>query len=469
VSGPDFSALPSVHSLVSHEELSAFSSPLRLLATRELIAESKSAIIAAHRQGLAPPEVDITVAQVTARIARILAPPMVPVINATGVVLHTNLGRAPLSASAIEHMTLVARGYCNLEYDITAGGRGSRQSHAAQLLTLLTGAEAAVIANNNAAATVLGIAALAAGREVVVSRSELIEIGGSFRLPEILSMAGAKMVACGTTNKTRIDDYRRAIGPATALLLKVHPANFEMTGFVQQVSVEELSALGKACSIATMIDAGSGCLYPASVQHPWVDVSEPVIPALVGLVDAISFSADKLLGGPQAGILIGKQSLIATAKKHPWMRALRPDKLTLAALTATLTEHLQRGGAQLPTIAMLDMPIEQLQLRADRVLQSLRDHCHPQQWTLSIEPSIAMVGAGSLPSAQLPSVALVVRQCGPHASLQMLVDEMRRSEPAVVARIQDDALFLDMRTILPADELPLACSVVSAWQRLSAG
>ncbi len=318
-------------------------------------------------------------------------------INATGVVLHTNLGRAPLAAEARVAIDDVARGYANLEYDLARGERGSRHDHLRALLRELTGAEDAIVANNNAAATVLGLAALASGREVIVSRGELIEIGGSFRLPEILAMSGGRLVEVGTTNKTHARDYAAAITPATALLLKVHRSNFAMVGFTAEVELAELVALGRARGVATMIDLGSGALLDRATQRAFGLPDEPTVAdAVASGADLVTFSGDKLLGGPQAGLAVGRAAAVAASRAHPLMRVLRPDKLTLAGLAATLA--LYRAGRAhdaVPIAAMLGASSATLRARAEALAAAIGA---VTEVAVAVEPCASAVGGGAMPA-----------------------------------------------------------------------
>src|SRR5262249_19625968 len=325
-----------------------------------------------------------------ARRARTVARPgLRPVINATGVVLHTNLGRAPLALRAIERVVDVARGYSNLEYALDDRARGDRQDHVAAKLELLSGAEDALVVNNNAAAVLVGLAALAAGREVIVSRGELVEIGGSFRVPDVMRESGARLIEVGTTNKTHARDYEAALGPGTALLLKVSRSNFVMTGFVSDVAVDELAAIGHGVGVGVMVDLGSSSFLP-----------ESRLSSLVQYADIISFSGDKLLGGAQAGIILGRTVVVEKIAKHPLMRAVRPDKLTLAALEAAPDLSLEGRADEIPSVRMLAEAREAVRTRAER-LRALVD-------AGEVVPALSAVGGGSLPGTEPPSWALAL-------------------------------------------------------------
>ncbi|MBP9088408.1 MAG: L-seryl-tRNA(Sec) selenium transferase [Kofleriaceae bacterium] len=454
----DFSKLPAVHTLAEQAGLEDLPRNAVVAAARALIDAQRRAIVAGGALDNAAELFSIVALR--AEVGRQAAAPLQRVINATGVVLHTNLGRAPLGQAAIAAVADVAGGYCNLEFDLVAGKRGSRHVHVAALLRELTGAQAGIVVNNNAAATVLGIAAIAAGREVIVSRGELVEIGGAFRLPEICAMAGARLVAVGTTNKTRIDDYRRAIGPGTALLLKVHQSNFEQRGFVEAVELSELAALGKATQIATMIDLGSGCFADAATLRSCGLPAEPSVAQVAALVDAVSFSGDKLLGGPQAGMLVGRSDIIERARTHPWMRALRPDKMTLAALWATLQALRTEGTAALPVWNMLKASTDELTSRGQRALALLvLEPAVPAGVTVEVWPSHATVGGGTMPTSQLPSMAL--RVVGDEARVARIAALLRAGRPAVLGRLADAALWLDLRTVADA-EVPLLVAALAA-------
>ncbi|NPV26802.1 MAG: L-seryl-tRNA(Sec) selenium transferase [Firmicutes bacterium] len=366
------------------------------------------------------------------------------VINATGVVLHTNLGRAVLSKRAQLAIVQAASGYCNLELNLTSGERGSRYSHVEGLLTRLTGAEAALVVNNNAAAVLLALSAVAKDREVIVSRGQLVEIGGSFRIPEVMAQSGAKLVEVGTTNKTYLADYERAITDQTGLLLKVHPSNYRVVGFTHETSLEELVKLGRAYNLPVMDDLGSGALL--RLNAPGLS-SEPTVSASVASgADIVTFSGDKLLGGPQSGLIVGKRCWIDRMKKHPLNRALRIDKLTLAALEATLREYLDPEGAQqnIPTLAMLTMPAMVIKERAEELAEQLKERLAGQA-ELKIITGNSQVGGGAMPLAELPTWLVRVKPI--HLTSQAVAAALRGKKPAVLVRIQDDALLIDLRTV----------------------
>jgi L-seryl-tRNA(Ser) seleniumtransferase len=422
-------------------------------AARRAIARQREAILAGRGAASIDPREVAVAAEALAR------PALRRVINGTGVVLHTNLGRAPLAEAARAAIEEVAAGYSNLEYDVARGERGSRHDHLRGLLRELTGAEDAVVVNNNAAATVLGLAALAEGRQVVVSRGELIEIGGSFRLPEILALSRGVLVEVGTTNKTHRRDYEAAIGPETGLLLKVHRSNFAIVGFTSEVPAEEVVSIGRARGVATMIDLGSGALVDRATQRRWGLPDEPTVAETVGAgADLVTFSGDKLLGGPQAGIAVGTAAAVERARKHPLMRALRPDKLTLAALAATLA--LYRDG-KLDAIAvprMLSASAEQLRGAAEALALAIGT---VNGLVIAVEPCRGAVGGGAMPAAQLASWAITL-----HGGSADAIDAgLRGAAVPVVGRIEDGRVWLDVRTI-GADE---TADVVAAVRTLGAG
>jgi len=441
VSDPRLAKLPAVHVLADEAEaLGSLPRWAVVEAARRAIAARRAAILAGNADSSAIAALEV--AELAATLAR---PPLRRVINATGVVLHTNLGRAPLADSARAAIDEVARGYSNLEYDLDKGERGSRHDHLRALLRALTGAEDAIVCNNNAAATVLGLAALASNKEIVVSRGELIEIGGSFRLPEILALSRGTLVEIGTTNKTHKRDYETAIGPNTGLLLKVHRSNFAIVGFTAEVSPDEVVAIGRAKGIATMIDLGSGMFVDRATQRSWHLPDEPTVAECVASgADLVTFSGDKLLGGPQAGILVGKTAAVETARKHPLMRALRPDKLTLAGLAATLAHYRDANLDEVPTVRMIARTSEALHADAQR----LRDEVGAiAGLTLTVEGCMSTVGGGAMPTAQLPSWALVISG----RSAEALDRQLRAARAPVIARIEDGKLWLDVRTVGESD------------------
>ena len=379
-------------------------------------------------------------AAVEAAVARLAVPSLAPVINATGVVLHTNLGRAPLAGAAIAALTSVARGYAALEYDLGRGTRGSRHAHCRDLLVELTGAADALVVNNAAGAVLLALSALARGGEAVVSRGELVEIGGSFRIPDIMARSGARVVEVGTTNRTHPNDYDRALTADSKLLLKVHRSNFQVTGFTAEVSAHEIAGVARARGAASLYDLGSGLLTDLS---PWGLSGEPTVAeALASGVDAIAFSGDKLLGGPQAGILLGTREAIAACRKDPLARAVRSDKFTLAALEATLALYREpeTSRREIPVLRMLTEDVKQIRQRAETLHKDVGGDC-------DIVEGESEVGGGSFPGAKLRT--WLVRLNPQHLAPDTVAGRLRGGTPPVIARIADDHVVLDPRTIFP--------------------
>src|SRR6266542_627339 len=363
------------------------------------------------------------------------APRLRRVLNATGVIAHTNLGRAPLAEHALERVREVARGYSNLEYDLSAGGRGSRQAHVGGIIPRLTGAEGALVVNNNAAAVMLALAALAEGREVLVSRGELIEIGDGFRIPDVLTRSGARLREVGTTNRTRAADYEQAIGPETALLLRVHQSNFRVVGFTEQPTVAQLAAVARRHELPLVDDLGSGVLVELA-DEPSAKES------LAAGADLVTFSGDKLLGGPQAGVVVGRADLVERLRRHPLQRALRADKLTLAALEGTLTLYFD-APERIPVLRMLrDDGVRE---RAERLASLVGG---------TVEATVARVGGGALPLAELPSFACAVEE--------ELAAPLRTGEPPVIGVVRDGRLLLDCRTLTDGDVDEVAGAVAAA-------
>jgi len=390
----------------------------------------------------APDDVAESIEQaLPARLTALALPSLQPVINATGVILHTNLGRAPLARAAVERVAALAA-YSNLEYDLDTGARGRRDVHAERLLCRLTGAEAAVVVNNNAAATLLTLAALAAGREVIVSRGELVEIGGGFRVPDVMAQSGAILREVGTTNRTRAADYAAAISDRTAALLRVHPSNFRVEGFTERPAAEDLTALGQRFKVPVIEDIGSGWIAPGPLPAPLGDEPTPRASLAAG-VDLVLFSGDKLLGGPQAGIIAGRRDLIGTIRRHPLMRAMRVDKMTYAALEATLQEYAAGRAAQtVPVARMLSADLEDIRRRARALVDGLDNNVLGQ-----LIDGVSTLGGGSAPGSALPTVLIAAS----HTTLSAteLENRLRHSDPHVVGRIQDQRVVLDLRTVLP--------------------
>jgi L-seryl-tRNA(Ser) seleniumtransferase len=378
------------------------------------------------------------------------------VINGSGVVVHTNLGRSPLAQTAELALHETAWGYSNLEFDLERGERGERYVHIEKLLCELTGAEAALVVNNNAAAVMLALSSLASGREVIVSRGELVEIGGSFRIPDVMRQSGASLVEVGTTNRTHPRDYISALTDQTALLMKIHTSNFSVMGFTAEVDTGTMVRIGRESAIPTLVDAGSGCLIDLS--RFGISGEATIQQQLQAGADIVTFSGDKLLGGPQAGLIVGKRELIDTMKRHQLLRALRIDKLTLAAMEATLRLYRDEriALAQIPTLRMLTMTIDEIGKQARRMLKRLRAEL-PDQFTLTLQHGFSSPGGGSFPLLQLPSRMIEVTVDGLPA--HHLEERLRSTTPPVIGRLQKDRFLLDVRT-LTDNELPLLAAAL---------
>ena len=448
--------IPSIEQLRQRAAVQHLEARYGRVATVQALREEAAAL----RRQLAADEAEVNDAKdaserIEARLAprldAALSPSLQPVINATGVIVHTNLGRAPLGRSAIDRIAALAGGYTNLEYDLSKGERGSRTVHASALVSRLTGAEAAVVVNNNAAAVLLTLAALAAGREVIISRGELVEIGGGFRVPDVLRQSGAILREVGTTNRTRAADYAAAIGDRTAILLRVHPSNFRIEGFTERPALAEIADLGERFRIPVVEDLGSGCLDAIA----GIDREPTVSQSIAAGVAICTFSGDKLLGGPQAGIIAGRRAELDRIRTHPLMRAVRVDKLTYAALEATLIDHATgRAGASVPVVRMIEEPVAGLEARAEAIRSRLED---APGLSVSIVATEATVGGGSTPGVTLASRALAVEATGRSAA--ELAALLRSGSPTVVGRIADDRLLLDLRTVDPQEDERLAEAV----------
>jgi L-seryl-tRNA(Ser) seleniumtransferase len=440
--------------------------PLLLAARKrhshELIAEEARIEVESLRERLAAGESpdlapEAAAARIVSRLDAAALPALRPVINATGIVLHTNLGRSPLHEEAARAAYEAARGYLNLELDLVTGQRGSRQSAVRAGIRAITGAEAATAVNNCAAATVITLRAVAAGREVVVSRGQLIEIGGSFRIPEIMGESGATLREVGTTNITRLSDYERAIGPNTAALMRVHTSNYRVRGFTKAVDLPELVELGRKHNLAVIDDAGSG---QAVDLAPFGLSGEPLVSAGIAAgADIVLFSGDKLLGGPQAGIIAGKAALVQKIEKDPLMRAFRLDKMTLAALEATLLFYRDPARAlrELPTLRMLTTPLAELRRRCEAFTAKLRGVSGVK---VEVRDDQAYVGGGSLPDVAVPTVVVAIEPA--NVSESELAERLRTGMPAVVGRVQDGKLLLDLRTVFERDEAALLAALTRA-------
>jgi L-seryl-tRNA(Ser) seleniumtransferase len=424
--------LPSVDELLRSERFAGVPHALAVAAARSTLARAREEIQA----GVEPGDL---VERALAELDAAERPRLRRVLNATGVLLHTNLGRAPLAPAALERVDEVARGYSNLEYDLAEGARGSRQDHVAALLRRLTRAEAALVVNNNAAAVLLALAALAEGRDVLVSRGELIEIGDGFRIPDVLARSGAHLVEVGTTNRTRIADYERVLGENTAAILRVHQSNFRVVGFGELPALRDLTRLAARHAIPLVDDLGSGAL---------VSLDEPTATASIEAgADLVCFSGDKLLGGPQAGIVVGRADLVERLRRHPLQRAVRADKLTLAALEGTLALYLdpERARREVPVLRMLDEPADAVRARAERLAALVGG---------IVEETVARVGGGALPLAELASFAVAVEV--------ELAKALRLGDPPVVALVRDGRSLLDCRTLADAEIDQVAAAVERA-------
>jgi L-seryl-tRNA(Ser) seleniumtransferase len=461
--------LPSVDELLRHPRLQPLVTPLprpwAASVLRRTLTGQRQRLSACPREEL-PSALDqeALFRELEQALKAAARPSLCRVVNATGVIIHTNLGRSPLAAVAQEQLLQVAAHYSNLEYDLARGERGSRQEHLEGLLQELTGAQAALVVNNNAAAVLLALNTLARGREVIISRGQLVEIGGSFRLPEIMVVSGALLKEVGTTNKTYLHDYERAITSETAVLLRVHPSNFRILGFTREVSLPELVALGRSYDLPVLEDLGSGCLLDLSRYG--LEKEPTVQETLAAGADLVLFSGDKLLGGPQAGLALGSREVVARLRQNPLTRALRPDKLTLAALEATLRLYLEepQAVAALPTLKMLTRPVAALARQAQALARVMRRRWGPRL-KVEVRPSEARVGGGALPQAALPSRALALEL--PPLAPHQLESRLRQAQPPVIARVEQGSLLLDLRTILPEDQGALLAALEGVLAELS--
>jgi L-seryl-tRNA(Ser) seleniumtransferase len=462
--------IPSVDELMSSPSLTELSTRV----SRSLVVECARGVLGVLRARIgavgsgagAAPEISIEelAREVAAEVEALLMPSLSAVINATGVVLHTNLGRAPLSHEAVERIAATAMQYTNLEYDLAKGERGTRDVHTARLMARLAGAEAAIVVNNNAAAVFLVLAALAKGGEVIVSRGELIEIGDGFRIPDIMAESGAVLREVGTTNRTRLADYERAINERTRLLLRVHRSNFRVEGFTSQPTLGELVKLGRRSSIPVYEDLGSGCLVDLSANG----IGEPVVRASIAAgVSVVSFSGDKLLGGPQAGVIAGSRELVTRIRRHPMFRALRVDKLIIAALEATLIAYLRGPGVSghdsIPALRMIRAVAKDIGARAEKFVARVRTVMSgasaEDAATFELRDADSVVGGGSTPGQRLPTRVIVI--ASPRWSAAQLEERLRcpaRGIP-VIARIEEDRLVMDLRTVFPEQESALMDAV----------
>jgi L-seryl-tRNA(Ser) seleniumtransferase len=443
----EFRRLPSVDRVISDERIRQFEVvyPHELLVNlvRERLERERLSILA----GNPCTSLDEIVASIHSQLRGLARPSLRPVINATGVILHTNLGRAPLSREATAAMEAVAQGYSNLEFDLDSGTRGSRQVHIEPVLCRLTGAEAAMVVNNNAAAVLLGLAALAKRKEVIVSRGQAVEIGDSFRIPDVMRQSGTKLVEVGTTNCTYATDYEQAITPRTVALMRVHSSNFQVIGFTHSVSLEELATLGQKHNLPLLDDLGSGCFLDTTAFGLG---PEPMVPQSVAAgAGLVFFSGDKLVGGPQSGLIVGQKELITRLKRHPLARPVRIDKIRLAGLAVTLTHYIKGEALQrIPVWVMISMPLAEIERRARTWAEALGE---PAQ----VVDGESMVGGGSLPGSTLPTKLVAIggpgKKKGPSLA-QTLAQRLRNQETPIISRISGDTLLLDPRTVLPEED-----------------
>ncbi len=456
-----FRSLPSVDKLLSDDRIKQIRDKYPHELIVDLIRQRLDQERVSIAQGKDSATLDEILESILARAQTLASIGPSPVINATGVILHTNLGRAPLSKEAIATMERASKGYCNLEFDLDSGARGSRDVHVEKLLCQITGAEAALVVNNNASAVLLGLTALAKRKEVIVSRGQSVEIGGGFRIPEVMKQSGVKLVEVGTTNITYIHDYEQAITSSTAALLRVHSSNFRVVGFAQEVAIEELVALGNKHDLPVFDDLGSGCLLDTTQFGLG---PEPMVQKSIALgVSLAFFSGDKLLGGPQAGIIVGKKQLVAKLKKHPLARAVRIDKIRLAGLVATMIPYLKGNTLKaIPVWKMISAPLDEIEKRARLWAQEFGDLAR-------VIDGESMVGGGSLPGATLPTklVAIGKPSRAKEQSLgQILAQSLRTQEPPLVGRISENVLLLDPRSVPPEDDQIVTKALRSAFSAL---
>jgi L-seryl-tRNA(Ser) seleniumtransferase len=449
--------IPSVDELLGRESLKQLEEELG----HRVVVQAARTVLQSVREGIAkgtlvtfsPAELEQEISAATRLLA---AYSLQPVINATGVILHTNLGRAPLAAKAVEHIEEIAGRYSNLEYDLGEGKRGKRDTHTDCLFAELIGAERTLVVNNNAAAVFLTLNALAEGGEVIVSRGELIEIGGSFRIPDICAKSGARLKEAGTTNRTRLADYAAAINENTRALMRVHPSNFRVVGFTERPELAELAGLARQHRLPLIEDLGSGCLIdlrPLGIQG-----EPPVAASLREGADVVTFSGDKLLGGPQAGLITGKREFLDRIRRNPLFRALRVDKLTIAALEATIRLYLDGNVDAVPGLRMMRLPLEELAARAASLVAKLVEI---SSISAGVEDGESVAGGGSTPGQALPTKLVTVHHS--RLSAQELEAALRRNRPPVIARVERDRLLLDLRTVFDEQD----AAIVQAFERIA--
>jgi L-seryl-tRNA(Ser) seleniumtransferase len=455
--------IPSVDELLTRPRIAALcnevSRSLVVDETRDVLESLRRGIAKAREAGTDQINDEAIESQIVENVKAVLRPLLRPVINATGVVLHTNLGRAPLSEAAIEHLRQAATRYSNLEYDLAERQRGKRDVHTAQLLRRLLGAEAAIVVNNCAAAVFLALNTLARDGEVIVSRGELIEIGDGFRIPEIMTSSGAVLREVGTTNRTRLADYERALTDRTRLLLRVHPSNFKVVGFTERPTLEELVELGRRSGLPVFEDLGAGCMADLTAQG----IAEPEARAsLAAGASLVAFSGDKLLGGPQAGILAGKKEIVERIRRNPLFRALRVDKLTISVLEATLIAYLRGTLDEIPALRMIRLSARDIELRAVRFAERLKAEMSPDEVEIEVRAGESVIGGGSTPEQSLPTflVSIASVRCSAQQLAARLHDPP--SDPPVIARVEDDRLVLDLRTVFPEQEHRLIAALRDA-------
>ena len=455
--------LPSVDEILKskkgQEWLAAYPRRYVLQAVREVIEHNRQAVL---KDEIREISLGTMAPEIFRKIERLSAFSLKSVINATGVVIHTNLGRSVLSERVLDHVREISCGYSNLEYDIEKGQRGKRYTHVKRLLNELTGAEDSLIVNNNAAAVFVCLTALAKGKEVIVSRGELVEIGGSFRIPDVMSSSGAVLREVGTTNKTHVRDYEKAINENTALLLKVHQSNYRMVGFTKAVEIDELAALGRKYNIPVMFDLGSGCLI--DLKPYGVHIEPTVQETVKSGADIITFSGDKLLGGPQGGIIVGKVQVIEKIGKNPLMRALRIDKLTLAAFESTLMFYIDEDKArqEIPTLNMLLQAPDEIKGRAKKISQALKKKLGASQEIAQINliEDSSQSGGGALPEIEFKTFVVAIKPSG--LSVNKLEERLRHNKPPIIARIKDEALIIDARTVRDSETETLIKGITAA-------